>query len=204
MAAAHRVILVAVDGGQTGFLDARGEARDGMGRALREDLPRALARRFPAAKARKNRAILGLSLGGFAALYEGVNHPEGYGFAGALSGAVELPQWGPMEVGALPPPIQTLFTRAFGPPDGDGRLRYDLFQHVEGLKLRARRGLPYFYSACGTEDLFLAANQRWADHLLALRIPHEFHQGPGGHDPGYWKAQLEEALRAYARWRSSS
>src|SRR5260370_36290934 len=47
--------------------------------------------RFPAAVGRSNRAIIGISLGGFGALYLSLRHPDLFVFAGALSPAIDVP-----------------------------------------------------------------------------------------------------------------
>jgi enterochelin esterase family protein len=73
LATLHRVILVAPEGGATGFLDAATDAGDRPAQALREGLLLALERQFDISRERKDRAILGLSLGGFAALHAASN-----------------------------------------------------------------------------------------------------------------------------------
>jgi enterochelin esterase-like enzyme len=202
LAIRHRMVLVAPEGEATGFLDAISDSGDLPARALREALLPALERRFRISRKRRDRAILGVSLGGFAALDAGLSHPESFGFVGALSGVVEWPQWGTAEVGYLPTPMQTLFRRAFGEPEDPTRLRFDLFQRLNGLDPTGRQRLPYIHLACGTEDMFLPGNKRLAEQLKTMGSSYTFVPGSGGHDPAYWKPALAEAVKAYARWRN--
>jgi putative tributyrin esterase len=202
LATAYRMILVAPEGETTGFLDAVSDPGDRPAQALREALLPALERRFRISRKHRDRAILGVSLGGFAALDAGLSYPESFGFAATLSGVVEWPQWGPAELACLPGAMQSLFRRAFGAPEDPMRLRFDLFQRLSGLDPAGRRRLPFIHLACGTEDLFLPGNQRLAEQLDTLGSSYTFVPGPGEHDPAYWKPALAEALEAYGRWRN--
>lgn len=200
LATRHRMILVAPEGDTTAFLDAALDQGDQPARALREGLIQALEKRFFISRERRNRAILGVSLGGYAALREGLTHPEAFGFVASLSGAVEWPQWGPLEVGCLPAPMQALYRRAFGEPEDPARLRFDLFQRLKSLGPAAP--MPFIHLACGTEDLFLSGNRMLAGDLERLGLPHRLRMSPGGHDSAYWKPQLAAALEAFQHWRN--
>jgi len=199
LATRHRLILLAPEGETTAFLDAASDRGDQPARALRTGLLQALEKRFAISRDRRDRAILGVSLGGFAALEAGLTRPESFGFVASLSGVVEWPQWGSLEVGCLPAPMQALFRRAFGEPGDPARLRFDLFQRLRTHGPVAP--MPYLYLACGTEDPFLSGNQRLAEGLVRLDLPHRLRTGPGGHDPTYWEPELAEALQAFERWR---
>ncbi len=202
LATRHRMILVAPEGDTTAFLDAAVDPGDQPGRALREGLLLALEKRFFISRQRRNRAILGVSLGGYAALHEGITHPETFGFVASLSGAVEWPQWGPLEVSCLPTPMQALYRRAFGEPGDPARLRFDLFRRLKGLGPADR--MPFLYLACGREDLFLSGNRVLTEELEGLGLPHRFRTSPGGHDPAYWEPELAVALEAFDQRRSAA
>ena len=202
LATAHGLILVAPEGATTAFLDAAADPTDRPGQALGGALLRALEQRFSISRARRDRAVVGVSLGGFAAIHAGFTHPERFGFVAALSGVVEWPQWGPEDLACLPTPMQALYRRAFGEPGDPARRRFDLFTRLNGLALRPRRRLPFIYLACGDEDIFRPGSLRLAQLLEKTGNPHFFSGGPGAHDPSYWQKELAESLRAFHRWRN--
>lgn len=195
LATRHRMILVAPEGDTTAFLDAALDPGDQPARAVREGLFQVLEKRFFVSRERRNRAILGVSLGGYAALHAGITHPEAFGFVASLSGAVEWPQWGPAEVRCLPAPMQALYQRAFGDPEDPARMRFDLFRRLESLGPADR--MPFIHLACGTEDLFLSGNRMLADELKKRGLPHRLRMSPGGHDPAYWEPELAAAMEAF-------
>lgn len=202
LATRHRMILVAPEGDTTAFLDAASDLGDQPARALREGLLHALETRFFISRERRNRAILGVSLGGYAALHAGITHPEAFGFVASLSGAVEWPQWGPAEVSCLPASMQALYRRAFGEPEDPARLRFDLFQRLKSLGPATRP--PFIHLACGMEDLFLSGNRMLAGDLERLGLPHRLRMSHGGHDATFWEPELAGALKAFDQWRSAS
>jgi enterochelin esterase-like enzyme len=201
LATTHQMILVAPEGETTGFLDAAADPGDRPGLALADSLLQALEQRYAIARTPRDRAILGVSLGGFAALSAGLDHPARFGFAGALSGVIEWPEWGASDLRFLPLPMQQLYLRAFGNPEDPARLRFSLFRKVDRLAAPTRGPLPFLYLACGQQDLFAEGSQLLAEKLDRLAIPHAYTQPPGGHDSADWRQELAEALKAYEQWR---
>lgn len=201
LAQSHLVILVALEGKDTAFLGRLGDPLDDPGEAMATVLLRELESRYRISRRRVDRAVIGVSLGGFAALHVGITHPRRFGFVGALSGVVEWPQWGPVEVAALPELIQALYVRAFGAPEDPARLRHDLFQLIECAPARPSVSWPCLYLDCGADDLFLAGNERFGELLRAHRVPYLLRRGPGGHNAEFWRASLPKALRAFETCR---
>jgi Putative esterase len=58
---------------------------------ITKDLIRNVESRFPAASGRENRAIIGVSMGGFGAVVLALKHPDLFAFAGGMSSALDVP-----------------------------------------------------------------------------------------------------------------
>ena len=55
--------------------------------------------------------------------------------------------------------------------------------------------IPELYLACGSEDFLLEPNLMFVDFLKKNKVPHIYHQSPGGHDYNFWLPYTERAVR---------
>jgi S-formylglutathione hydrolase FrmB len=182
--AAQGLILVMPDGGSSYYMNAAEKTEDKYEDYLVSDLIGDVEARFPAATGRECRAIVGVSMGGFAAVTLALTRPELFSFGGALSPAIDVPsrrftlrRWG-----------QYLrFRNIFGPRGSRTRLASDPFVLVQS----ANPGVtPYLYLTAGDREALLAPNRRFAAILSERHFNYEFHTKPGGHDWNEWNAQL--------------
>jgi S-formylglutathione hydrolase FrmB len=147
---------------------------------------------------RSDRAITGISMGGYGALRFALRYPQLFGSASAHSAALvaELP-----EVQSSSPQQEALarmMGTAFGAPfDRAFWNRNNPFTLVEN---GARPGGMKVYFDCGTDDQFGfdAGAQAFHDLLVAKKIPHEFHLYPGGHDWTYFAEHFPASLQFHS------
>ena len=138
------------------------------------------------------RAIAGLSMGGYGAIKFGLKYPEMFDIAGSFSGALRAASITEKEIpGAIGRTINTIF----GPLGSEIRKANDLFDLVRRATPEKIKNLPFLYLDCGTEDLLFQNSRDFVDLLLEKRIPHEFRHRPGGHNWDYWNSQVEEFLQ---------
>ncbi|MBS1802295.1 MAG: hypothetical protein JST28_02960 [Acidobacteria bacterium] len=140
--------------------------------------------RFPAANVREKRAIIGISMGGFAALKIALTRPELFCFVGSFSPPVEIThrdfrirRWGEW----------WRIRKIFGPPESEARRSGDpnnLVQHAD------HGTTPYLCITAGQNEPLLGPIRSFAGRLTALQFKHEFHLKPGGHDWNEWNSQL--------------
>lgn len=177
---------------------------------LTQNLPDHLAARYGIS--RTNNAVVGLSMGGNAALILAAHHRDQFTFAGALSGYLNLSAPGMREA------IRLAMLEAggynsdcmWGPPWDPAWLRHDPFVQAEGLRglpmwISAASGLPgpynrpvypidYFNTATGMglEALSLAQTRAFQVRLLTMGIDTAHFDFPavGTHAWGYWQDQL--------------
>jgi S-formylglutathione hydrolase FrmB len=144
---------------------------------------------------RSERAVAGLSMGGFGAMSYAARHPDLFAAAASFSGAVDTNN--PLDIAVSggpafgPRATQEVQWRAHNPTD--------LAQNLRGLSLTVRTGNGMTGGPFGGGDVIEFAVHQMSlsfhSRLLALHIPHVFDDyGPGGHDWPYWQRDLRETL----------
>lgn len=146
---------------------------------------------------RADRAIGGISMGGYGALHLAFAHPKLFVSVTANSAALfeKLPNV------RVANPQQSPLLRAlhaFGiPPDPGFWRRNDPMRLARVANLS---GLSIYFD-CGTEDDygFEHGAKTLHDVLAARKIPHEFHLYPGRHDAEYFAARLPAVFEFHSR-----
>jgi len=182
--AAKGLILVMPEGGSSYFLNAVGRSNDRYEDYLIRDVIGDVEMRFPAERGREHRAVVGVSMGGFAAIQAALRHAEIFIFVGAMSPPVDVPErrfsW--KRIGQW-----YEFHTIFGPQGSETRRALDPFLLVQSAKPAAT---PYIYLTAGEQEPLLDPDRRFAERLQRFRFRYEFHTRPGGHDWGEWNEQL--------------
>jgi S-formylglutathione hydrolase len=182
--AARGLVLVMVDGGCSYYMNEALSPKDKYEDYFVHDLIADVESRFPVRPGRESRAIVGVSMGGFAAVRLALTHPELFAFSGAISPAIDVPgrsfnlrRWS-----------QSMrFRMIFGPSGSDTRVRSDPFVLV---KSAAPDKTPYLYVTAGDQEPLLLPIRRFTTFLKARNYAYEFHTAPGGHDWSEWDRQI--------------
>jgi S-formylglutathione hydrolase FrmB len=147
---------------------------------------------------RGERAIAGLSMGGFGAMSYAARHPDTFAAAASFSGAVDTNNLA--DIAVTPDTVfgprltQEVRWRAHNP--------WDLAANLRGLSVTIRTGNgqpggPYG----GGDPVEVAVHQMsvsFHDRLVRLGIPSIWDDyGPGGHDWPYWERDLRETLPTF-------
>jgi S-formylglutathione hydrolase FrmB len=179
--AAQGLILVMPEGAFSYYQNAALKPEDKYEDYLINDLIGDVEKRFPAATGRENRAIIGISMGGFAVARLALSRPELFAFVGAISPSIDvcqrrfhLMQWWRL-------------TQIFGTVGSKTRTASDPFLLARSAD-PART--PYIYLTAGENEPLLAPNRRFAALLKSRSFAYEFHTKHGGHDWGEWNAQI--------------
>jgi S-formylglutathione hydrolase FrmB len=191
--AAPLPLIIVMPDGYRGFYTDNEEG-PAYARHIGEELPAFIERTFPAIPRRDARAIGGLSMGGYGALRVGLGYPDRFCSLHSHSGAVGWGRNGKIESLAKSPGRGPDFAaemlRIFGLSPGG--TDHDLLTLARRAK-RARK-LPGILLDCGKDDFLLDDNRAFAKELQAAKIPHAYHEHPGGHDWDYWDTHIREAL----------
>lgn len=182
--AAQGLILVMPEGGFSYYMNATGGAGDRYEDYIFTDLIADVEARFPATRTRDLRAIIGISMGGFAAIKIAFTRPEVFGFVAAFNPSIEIldrrfsirrsGEWWSIR-------------KIFGPWGSETRTSRDPFVLV---KTADPAKTPYIYLTVGENEPLLEPNERFAGQLKVFHFSHEFHIKPGGHDWGEWNSQI--------------
>jgi len=184
--------LVATPDGGAGFYI---NSKDGKNRyedfLLQEFFP-LIEKRYRAVAGRGNRAISGVSMGGYGALYLAFRHPQLFVSVSAHSAALieKLPAF----LGNAPQsPRARVLGNVFGaPPD------LAFWEQNSPLTLARTANLTglHIYLDCGDRDDYgFDAGAAALDKILTARhIAHEFHLYPGRHDVAYFAEHLPASL----------
>ena len=179
------LILVMPDGDESWYTNSAERGRDRYEDYVTQDLVTDAESRFPAARGRTNRAIMGISMGGFGAVKLALRHPDLYAFAGGLSSALDAPGR-PFSIARIGQ--YRHYRSIFGPVDSASRRENDPFvlaRSVDPAKM------PYFFLTCGDKEGLLATNREFSKILEQRRFGYEFHVVAGGHDWKQWNSRLD-------------
>jgi putative tributyrin esterase len=184
------LILVMPEGDDSYYVNARRPPEDRYEDYIVNDLILDVCKKFPVAAGRANRAIVGVSMGGFGAVKLALSHPDLFIFAGGLSPAIDVP--------SRPYSIRRIqqsrhYTSIFGDFGTVTRRKADPF-------LLARSAdpvrMPYLFLTCGEQEGLLAPNRNFAALLGQQRFQYEFHVVPGGHNWNQWNEQLPSVFQS--------
>jgi S-formylglutathione hydrolase FrmB len=178
-------------------------SRDGQERyedfLLQEFFPY-IEQHYRARPGRANRAISGISMGGYGALHLAFGHPQLFAASSAHSAALidKLPVFLSGNGSATAPGRARILGGVFGnPPDP---AFWERNSPLTLARTHSLSGLNIYFD-CGSEDDFgFEAGATALDKVLrSRRIPHEFHLYSGHHDWAYFASHLESSLSFHSR-----
>jgi S-formylglutathione hydrolase FrmB len=189
-------VIIAPAGYESFFIDARDGQMPYEEFFLREFLP-AMERKYRIAATGARRGVMGISMGGYAALHYAFKYPEKFAAVSATMPAVSerLPSRFSNSF------LQAALERVFGDP-----LDAEFYEKNSPLYLARTAPLPALqrltiYFDCGAQDRFgFDRGTRELDRLLTERgVPHEAHIYPGGHNWQFVEQHLAASLEAQSR-----
>ena len=187
------MVVVAVDGDNSFFVDGPLGAYETL---VTRDLIGHVEATYRAKRGRDGRAMLGISMGGYAALRIGLSRPDLYRAVAAHS-AVVLSEVPTAAAGAGSWHLQA-FHRAFGDPIDPA-----LWAASDPLSWARKADpgkTPALYFDCGSEDRYglFKGNEELHRRLQARGVAHAFALRPGNHGYEYVRSALAFSLKFIA------
>jgi putative tributyrin esterase len=183
-------LLVMPEGESSYYTNAVDPPQDRFEDYITRDLIDDVEDRFPAASGRANRAIIGVSMGGFGAVKIALRHPGLFAFAGGISSAIDVPRrafsWKRLSQSRHNESI-------FGPTGSQTRRENNPFVLARTAN---PQDSPYLFLTCGEQEGLLPANREFAALLGQRHFSYEFHTVSGGHDWNQWNAWLPLVFRS--------
>lgn len=139
-------------------------------------------------KDRKGRAISGLSMGGYGALYLSARHPDLYCAAGSMSGALnpDMNEWRfPLNALAA---FKKEFEKILGPIEKYPQ-RYAEASIINMADIIKAANLKLIFDD-GIDDYFVEVNRELHRRLIFNGTPHDYAERPGSHTWDYWQNSL--------------
>jgi S-formylglutathione hydrolase FrmB len=182
-------LVVAVDGGNSFFVNAPGGRYEDM---VTKDLVAHVEATYRVVPGRKGRALLGVSMGGYAALHIAFDQP-GLVAAVATHSAMLLERIPSADQGAGRWHMAA-FNKVFGDPIDP--VLWAENDPLVGARKADPKTVPALFLDCGAEDRYgLASGHRDLHRILDDRgIAHEFEIPPGDHGYEFVRARLEKSL----------
>jgi putative tributyrin esterase len=148
-------------------------------------------------RSNKGRVITGLSMGGHGAMYLSTRHPDLFGAAGSMSGAMDM-NYTKFKINEeFANSIKDLFQKLLGTSDISNEVfvKNSIVNMTEKIK---RNGMPIIID-CGVDDFLLDVNRELHSRLVYNNTPHDYIERPGGHTWEYWQNALPYQILFFSK-----
>ncbi|MGA8214157.1 MAG: alpha/beta hydrolase family protein [Candidatus Sulfotelmatobacter sp.] len=193
-------LIVAPEGGRTFYINSADGSVRYSDFFLQEFIP-LIETKYHISKGRSNRAISGISMGGYGALRFAFSHPEMFSAVSAQSAALitESPQ--ELDTAAHSgAPLGKLLATVFGSPIEVQHWKDNSpFALADRNRTALRRMAIYFN--CGQDDNYGFEKGAAALHeqLQKEKVEHEYHPYPGDHSLSYFLDHFTEIMEFHSR-----
>ncbi|MBI5281164.1 MAG: esterase family protein [Candidatus Solibacter usitatus] len=200
-AARFGIIIVMPDASRSWYVNSAADPAAKFEDFIAKDLITYVDSHYRSIPLRRARAVSGLSMGGYGAMFLGLKYAGRFGAIGAFSGALAMAH-------GAPAPLQPNATEEarkrmeqmmalFGAPDSGDRKARDPFVLLETVPAGQ---MPLLYIACGGQDFLLKQNRDFVDLLSSKKIAYEYREvSPRVHSWDFWDDQIAIFLNLLAR-----
>jgi S-formylglutathione hydrolase FrmB len=193
-------LIVAPEGGRTFYINSADGSVRYSDFFLQEFVPM-IETKYRISKGRNNRAISGISMGGYGALRFAFAHSEMFSAVSAQSAALitESPQ--ELDTAARSgAPLGKVLAAVFGSPIEVQHWK-DNSPFILGNRNQAALRRLAIYFNCGQDDNYGFEKGAAALHeqLLKEGVKHEYHPYPGDHSLSYFLAHFTEVMEFHSR-----
>jgi S-formylglutathione hydrolase FrmB len=193
-------LIAAPEGGRTFYINSADGTERYSDFFLQEFIP-LIETKYRIGKGRENRAISGISMGGYGALRFAFAHPEMFSAVSAQSAALitESPQ--ELDTAARSgAPLGKLLATVFGSPIDVAHWKENNPFVLAARNLAAVRKLNIYFN-CGQDDNYGFEKGAAALHeqLQKAGVKHEYHLYAGDHSLSYFLAHFTEVMEFHSR-----
>ncbi len=192
LAARYPLIIVTPQAANSWYVNSATNPADRYADYIANDLIAEIDGHYRTIASSHQRAIAGLSMGGYGAVLLTLRHPDLFSFTASISGAFD----GPSGAEQVMPQLKASTDQAFGPPESPTRKENDLDPLIA---VADPAKTPYMLLECGTADPFLPSDRHVIEELWSRRISYEYHELPGAHTWTFWDNSLPNLLDALSR-----
>lgn len=204
-AAPYEEIIVMPDGDNSWYVNSYSDPKMQWENYIVGDLVSYVDSHYRTIASRQGRAIAGLSMGGYGALFLGLKHHDMFAAVASLSGVVaaaNLQRWDTQTWNEINSShaeffedVQKTIRADFGPENNPGRASEDPFLLIRKL---TPANCPQIYLAIGWGDSLLYENRKFVALLSTLKMPYRYSEVPGKHEWKVWDEQIQRVLALQA------
>jgi putative tributyrin esterase len=187
-AAAYKLIVVTPRAENSWYVNSATRAKDRYADYVFQDLIAEVDAHYRTIASPHERAVAGISMGGYGALLFSLRHPGAFAFAASISGAFA----GPSGIERVMPQLKQSTDEAFGAAASTTRRQNDVDTLIGAADHTQQ---PYFFLECGASDPLLPSNRRVVEELSSHGFAYEYHELPGAHTWPFWDAALPTMLK---------
>lgn len=197
----YEEIIVMPEGENSWYVNSYSDSKERWEDYIIDDLIDYVDAHYRTKASREGRAIAGLSMGGYGALFLGLKHHEMFAAVASLSGVVaaaDLGRWDAQSEKEINNShsqfyvdVRKTLAADFGPADSPARKDEDPFLLIHTL---TAADCPQLYLAIGWEDGLLAENREFVALLAQLKMPYRYAEVPGKHEWKVWDEQVQSVL----------
>jgi putative tributyrin esterase len=191
-ASAYKLIVVTPRGGNSWYVNSATQAKDRYADYIFQDLIAEVDAHYRTIASPHERAIAGLSMGGYGAMLFSLRHPGAFAFAASISGAFA----GPSGIESVLPQLKPSTDEAFGGEGSTMRSQNDVDVLIG---VADHKQQPYFFLECGASDPLLPSNRRVVGELSSHGFAYEYHELPGAHTWPFWDGALPTMLEVLSK-----
>lgn len=191
LASQYALIVVTPRAGNSWYVNSATHADARYADYIANDLIADVDTHYRTIASAHERAIAGLSMGGYGAMLFTLRRPGTFGFTGSISGAFG----GPSGIDRIMPGLQPSTDEAYGALNSATRKENDLDSLIAVADPQVT---PYLFLECGTTDPLLDENRHVVAELSAHRLAYEYHELPGAHTWSFWDHSLPALLASLA------
>jgi S-formylglutathione hydrolase FrmB len=185
----YNLIIVMPEGETFGwYMDSPFDQNNKFETYITKEVIQKIDATYRTVKSNKGRVITGLSMGGHGALYLSTRHPDLFGAAGTMSGAMDM-NFTKFKVNAdFTKSLKDRFEKLLGTSDVSQEVfvKNSIVNMVDTIKKNA---MPIIID-CGVDDFLIDANRELHNRLLYAGVSHDYTERPGAHTWSYWENAL--------------
>jgi S-formylglutathione hydrolase FrmB len=185
----YNLIIVMPEGETFGwYMDSPFDQNNKFETYITKEVIQKIDATYRTVKSNKGRVITGLSMGGHGAMYLSTRHPDLFGAAGTMSGAMDM-NFTKFKVNAdFTKSLKDRFEKLLGTSDVSQEVfvKNSIVNMVDTIKKNA---MPIIID-CGVDDFLIDANRELHNRLLYAGVSHDYTERPGAHTWSYWENAL--------------
>ena len=194
----YNIIIVMPEGETFGwYLDSPFDPASKFETYVAKEVVQKIDETYRTVRSNKGRVITGLSMGGHGAMYLSTRHPDVFGAAGTMSGAMDM-NYTKFRINEdFAKSIKDRFQKLLGTSDPSNEVfvTNSIVNMAETIK---KNGLPIIID-CGVDDFLIEINRELHRRLVYNNTPHDYTERPGGHTWEYWQNALPYHLMFFSK-----